>query len=310
MKRIASLSAIEYSLGKSQNIDKLDFLINNQDTLKIYKKAGANYFAASEVSNINLCSNAIDKTLNATSVKKDSIDVVLYVSENATRGYSINIIDINKLLLRAGLNKALPIGISLSDCANIIVGLEVGVSMIASGMANNVLLVCSDIITGTDENRKMDLETSILSDGAVSCILSKPGNGDFDICSLINENLPSLWAKNAEAHEHEYSMEKFKIIHRISRAILKENVLIPANIKKVFTSNYSLSTNKIFVRMTGCKVDKGFYDNIGRFGHTLAGDILINLKDFYKDNTLNSGDTFLSLVDSYSTCGAIVFCKN
>lgn len=235
--------------------------------------------------------------------------MVLYVSENATRGYSINIIDINKLLLRVGLNKALPIGISLSDCANIITGLEVGASMIASGMANNVLLVCSDMITGEDEKRKMERETSIFSDGAVSCILSKPGNGDFDICSLTNENLPHLWEQNSETHEHEYSMEKFKIMHRISRAILKKNMLTPANIKKVFTSNYTLPTNKLFVKMTGCKADKGFYDNIERFGHTLAGDILINLKDFYKENILDSGDTFLSLVDSYSTCGAIVFCK-
>ncbi|QHI35469.1 hypothetical protein IMCC3317_08150 [Kordia antarctica] len=310
MKKIASLSAIEYDLGKSQPIDTLDFLKNDQDKLNIYKKAGSNYFAASEISNIDLCFNAIEKTLNATSVKKDAIDVVLYVSENATRGYSINIIDVNKLLLKAGLNKALPIGISLSDCANIITGLQVGVSMIASGMANNVLLVCSDMITGEDEKRKVERDTSIFSDGAVSCILSKPGNGDFDICSLINENLPSLWAMNSEAHKHEYSMEKFKTIHRISRAILKENMLTTANIKKVFTSNYSLPTNKLFVKMTGCKADKGFYDNIGRFGHTLAGDILINLKNFYEDNTINSGDAFLSLVDSHSTCGAIVFCKN
>ncbi|MBC8754075.1 hypothetical protein H2O64_05295 [Kordia sp. YSTF-M3] len=309
MKKIASLSAIEYDLGKSKNIDTLDFLKNDPNQLNIYKKAGANYFAKSEISSIELCFNAIEKTLNATSVKKDEIDVVLYVSENATRGYRINVIDINKLLLRAGLHKALPIGISLSDCANIITGLQVGVSMIASGMANNVLLVCSDMITGEDEKRKMDRDTSIFSDGAVSCMLSKPGNGDFDICSVINENSPSLWAKNSETHEHEYSMEKFKIIHRISRAILKENTLTAANIKKVFTSNYSLPTNKLFLRMAGCKPDKGFYDNIGRFGHTLAGDILINLKDFEKDNTINSGDTFLSLVDSYSTCGAIVFCK-
>lgn len=310
MKKIASLSAIEYDLGKSHNIDELDFLKNDPETLNLYKKSGANYYTASELSNIDLCANAIEKTLNTTSVKKDEIDIVLYVSENATRSYNISVIDINKLLLRFGLTKALPIGVSLSDCANIITGLQVGISMIGSGMANNVLLICSDIVTGEDEKRKMDRETSIFSDGAVSCILSKPGNGDFDICSLINENLPYLWEKNSEIHEHQYSMEKFKIMHRVSRSILKENTLKPTNIKKVFTSNYTLPTNKLFVKMTGCKPDKGFYDNIGRFGHTLAGDILINLKDFYKNNTLASGDTFLSLVDSYSTCGAILFCKN
>ncbi|WP_430409981.1 hypothetical protein [Kordia sp.] len=309
MKKIASLSAIEYELGKSKSIETLDFLKNDQDQLNSYKKAGAAYFAESELSNMDLCFTAISKTLNATAVEKDSIDVVLYVSENATRGYSISIIDINKLLLRLGLNKALPIGVSLSDCANIITGLQVGASMIASGMANNILLVCSDIITGGDEKRKMDRDTSIFSDGAVSCILSKPGNGDFDICSIINENLSALWEHDAETHEHEYSMEKFKIMHRISRAILKENTIKPVNLKKVFASNYSLATTKLFVKMTGCKADKGFYDNIGRFGHTLAGDILINLKDFCKDNTLNADDTFLSLVDSYSTCGAMVFRK-
>ncbi|WP_420574456.1 hypothetical protein [Kordia sp.] len=309
MKKIASLSAIGYDLGRSQTIDTLDFLKNDPDTLEVYRKAGAKYYAASEISNIDLCASAIEKTLKETSISKDEIDVVLYVSENATRGYSISIIDANKLLLKVGLKKALPIGVSLSDCANIITGLQVGVSMIASGMANNVLLVCSDMITGEDKKRKMERETAIFSDGAVSCILSKPGNGDFDICSLNNENKPTLWEQNAETDEYEYSMEKFKIIHRISRAILKENALKPIEIKKVFTSNYTLATNKLFVKMTGCGKDKGFYDNIGRFGHTLAGDILINLKDFYKNNEIHSGDTFLSLVDSYSTCGAIVFCK-
>lgn len=310
MGNIASLSAIQYELGDFIKIDELDFLLSDPEKLKMYQTSGLVDYVKTNLDPLELCFTSLSKTLNELEIEKDDIDVLIFISENAKRDYSIGIKDANRLQIRLGLKKALPIGISLSECANIITGIQMGASLIASKMAKNVLLVCFDKLPEADERRKMPHEMSILSDGAVSCLIAEPGRGDFDIQSIIHKNMATQWDYFGSESSSMYSMQKFKGLVGVTKKILKENAIEAKDIKKIFTSNYVQSISKMFIEIAGFKEEQGYYGNLERFAHTLAGDILINLKDYMDESPLNADEKVFMLVDSFSTCGSIVLNKN
>jgi len=306
---LASLSAIQYELGDLCNIQELDFLANDPEKLQQYKESGLVNYSRSHLPVLDLCYNSLERTLRSSGITRDSIRFLVYVSENATRDYCISIKDINRLLLKLGLTKAMPIGVSLSDCANIITGIQVATSLIASNMAENVLMVCSDKPSRLPGKRKMPHEMSVLSDGAASCLICAPGKGEFDITLIDHKNYPLQWDA-AQRDKNVYSVEKFKAIVNVSRKSLRENAIRPDSIGKVITGNYMTPIAKMFVEISGFKAEQGFYDNIARFAHTLAGDILINLKDYMDTGMPAGGEKIFFIVDSYSSCGSMLIEKN
>lgn len=310
MGNIASISAVQYELGDFIKIDELDFLVSDQEKLKMYQNAGLANYVKTNLDPMDLCFTSLSKTLDQIKVEKEDIDFLIFTSENAKRDYSLGIRDANRLQIRLGLKKAQPIGVSLSECANVITGMQLGASLITSKMAKNVLLVCFDKLPESDIRRRMPHEMSILSDGAVSCLISEPGSGDFDIQSITHKNMATQWDYFGSESNNMYSMQKLKSLVGVTKRILKENAVETKDIKKIFTSNYAQSIAKMFIEISGFKEEQGYYANIERFAHTLAGDILINLKDYMDESPLSAGEKVFMLIDSFSSCGSIILTKN
>lgn len=310
MGNIASISAIQYELGDLIKIDELDFLVSDQEKLKMYQASGLTNYVKTNLDPMELCFTSLSKTLDQIKVEKEEIDFLIFTSENAKRDYSLGIRDANQLQIRLGLKKAQPIGVSLSECANVITGLQLGASLINAKMAKNVLLVCFDKLPEADIRRRMPHEMSILSDGAVSCMISEPGKGDFDIQSITHKNMATQWDYFGTESSNMYSMQKLKSLVGVTKRILKENAIETKEIKKIFTSNYATSIAKMFIEISGFKEEQGYYANIERFAHTLAGDILINLKDYVDESPLNVNEKVFMLIDSFSSCGSIILTKN
>lgn len=310
MGNIASVSAIQYELGDFIKIDKLDFLVSDQEKLKVYQTSGLANYVKTNLDPMELCYTALSKTLDLAEVEKEDIDFLIFTSENAKRDYSLGIRDANRLQIRLGLKKAQPIGVSLSECANVITGMQLGASLITSKMAKNVLLVCFDKLPESDIRRRMPHEMSILSDGAVSFLISEPGKGDFDIQSITHKNMATQWDYFGSESNNMYSMQKLKSLVGVTKRILKENAIETKDIKKIFTSNYAQSIAKMFIEISGFNEEQGYYTNIERFAHTLAGDVLINLKDYMDETPLNAGEKIFMLIDSFSSCGSIILKKN
>lgn len=311
VQTIASLSAIQYELGESRRIEGLDFLVNDPEKLELFRSSGLLHYAESDLPLIGLCSRAITKTLESTPVDRSAIDFVLFVAENANTDFSLGIRPVNNLLAQLGVDHALPVSLGLSDCANILTGLQMGASLIASNMARNVLLVCVDKILREPGKREMARQMSVLSDGAVSCMISEPGAGDFDIGLITHQNKPSQWGLWNTANENEniYSMEKFKQLVTVGKRSLRQHGVQPKDIKKVITGNYRESISRMFIEIGGFVPEQAYFDNIPGFGHTLAGDVLINLKDYADKEPPNAGDKIFTLVDSYSSCGSFLLVK-
>lgn len=310
MGNIASISAIQYELGDFIKIDELDFLVSDQEKLKMYQTSGLANYVKTNLDPMELCFTCLSKTLDQIKVEKEEIDFLIFTSENAKRDYSLGIRDANRLQIRLGLKKAQPIGVSLSECANVITGIQLGASLINTKMAKNVLLVCFDKLPDADIRRRMPHEMSILSDGAVSCLISEPGKGDFDIQSITHKNMATQWDYFGTESNNMYSMQKLKSLVGVTKRILKENAIETKEIKKIFTSNYATSIAKMFIEISGFKEEQGYYANIERFAHTLAGDILINLKDYMDEFPINVNEKVFMLIDSFSSCGSIILTKN
>ncbi|HEY0057792.1 MAG TPA: 3-oxoacyl-[acyl-carrier-protein] synthase III C-terminal domain-containing protein [Flavisolibacter sp.] len=311
VQTIASLSAIQYELGEFRNIDELDFLVNDPEKLELFRSSGLLHYAESELSLMELCSRAVTRTLDTATVDRKAIDFVLFVAENANTDFSLGIRQVNNLLTQLGLDHALPVSIGLSDCANILTGIQMGVSLVAAKTARNVLLVCADRILREPGKREMARQMSVLSDGAVSCVLSEPAAGDFDVGLITHHNKPSQWElwNTVSEYENIYSMEKFKQLVTVGKRSLRQHGVQPKDIKKVITGNYRESISKMFIEITGFLPEQGYFDNIPRFGHTLAGDVLINLKDYADQAQLSPGEKIFTLVDSYSSCGSFLLVK-
>lgn len=309
MQPIVSLSAIQYELGESHKIDGLDFLSNDPAKLALFTTSGLANYRRSTVPILDLSFKALTKTLDELPVDKNDIDVLLFVCENANRDYSINIRLVNNLMQELGLVNALPVGIALSDCANILTGLQMATAQVASGMANNVLLVCADIVSQAPGKREMAQQMSVLSDGALSCFVSAPGKGDYDITGIIHKNKPSQWEMWRQANENAYSLEKLKHLITVSKIFLKQQGLRPKDFIKIMTGNYRKNIAEMFVEFAGFTKEQAFFDNIANFGHTLAGDVMINLKDYASQTPIHKDERVFMLVDSYSSCGSVLLQK-
>lgn len=311
VQAIASLSAIQYELGEPYKIDGLDFLVNDPEKLELFRSSGLLNYAESELSVFELCSRAVTRTLDNTAVDRNVIDFVLFVAENANTDFSLGIRQVNNLLTQLGLSHALPVSVGLSDCANILTGIQMGAGLVASKMARNVLLVCADKILREPGKREMARQMSVLSDGAVSCMISEPAAGDYDIGLMTHHNNPSQWElwNTVSEYENIYSMEKFKQLVTVGKRSLRQHGVQPKDIKRVITGNYRESISKMFIEITGFVPEQGYFDNIPRFGHTLAGDVLINLKDYVDQEQPAPGEKIFVLVDSYSSCGSFLLVK-
>lgn len=311
LQAIASLSSVQYELGEACRIDELDFLRDDAEKLELFRSSGLEYYAKSGLPLLELCSRAIARTLEGSTVEREAIDVLLFVAENANRDFNVNIRQVNELLTSHGISQALPIGISLSDCANVLTGLQMGASLIASKMARNVLLVCSDKVLEAPGKREMARQMSVLSDAAVSCLITEAGAGDYDIGLLAHQNKPSQWElwKTVSEYENIYSMEKFKQLVMVGKRLLRKHGIQPKDVSRIITGNYRRSISEMFIEIAGFVQKQGYFDNIPRFGHTLAGDVLINLKDYTDGAKPGKGEMIFVLVDSYSSCGSFLLTK-
>jgi 3-oxoacyl-[acyl-carrier-protein] synthase-3 len=142
------LSGIEYVIGEIKDIRTIDFLRANKKILKCYYEKGLNSFSECRLSTINMALESIRKTLCYIDIPATEIDALLFVAETNHREERISSFEINELLNELGMGKAYPIGISLSDCANILTGIQVAASLVKAGQAINVMVVSTDKASG------------------------------------------------------------------------------------------------------------------------------------------------------------------
>ena len=304
---IASLGSIAYELGQLKPIEELDFLKDNQQKLELYRMAGFGHYAESELSMRELAYKSATKTLKASGVDFEQVGICIYVAESNNRDEVVNSAEVNKLLMDLELKNTFPIHVSISDCANIVSALRVAGSIIKAGEAKCILLVSADKAPRRTNGRMMFREMSIKSDIALSCLIFPPGEGSYDIIYISQHNTP---VQVTVTDSSEYAITKFKDIRNQANRLRKLLDMQPSDYSRIITNNYSLEVTKMLVQLCGFKPEKGYFDNIKRFAHAVAGDVLINLEDLKSEHSIPVGDKLLLMSDSITTSSFVVLKKN
>lgn len=307
MKRspqLASIVSIGYHLGALRPVAELDFLRDDPEKLALYRLAGFESYAESELSMRELGFAAAAPALEASGIAPGEIDVLLYVAESFERDEPVQSHEVNRLLLDLGLSNTVPIHISIANCANIVAALRVAIALTRTGQARNVIVVSVDKASRRYGGRKMFQEMSVKSDVSVSCVVSGPGAGPYEILYVGQHNAAALLDADL-GDPASYAMPKFKEIRRAAKTATESLGLRPAEFAKIVVNNYSREVMKMFIELCGFRPDAGYFMNVGRFAHAVAGDVLINLRDLDADGALTPGDRVFLMADSVTSSSVL-----
>jgi 3-oxoacyl-[acyl-carrier-protein] synthase III len=202
-----------------------------------------------------------------------------------------------------------PIHVSISNCANIVAALRVAGALIEAREAEHVLVVSVDKAPSRYGGRKMFQEMSVKSDVSLSCLVSGPGAGQYGILYLGQHNTAALADVCMEASSA-YAMEKFKGIRRAAREARDTLELSTADFTRIITNNYGREVMKMFIELCGFPKDTGWFVNLGRFAHAVAGDVLINLKDLESRGAIQPGERLFLLADSVTSSSVLCLQKH
>lgn len=305
---LASIASIAYRLGQLKPIDEIDFLRDDPRKLELYRLAGFERYAESELSMRELARHSAIQTLQDSGVERGEIGICLYVAESFDRDELVNAEEVNRLLIELGMGNAMPIHVSLSSCANIMSALRVATAFIAADEARHVLVVSVDKAPRRHGGRKMLQEMTIKSDVSLSCLVSAPGAGPYAILHLNQQNAADLIGVQS-IDPRAYAVSKFNSIRRSAKRACAALALEPADFTRIITSNYSREVTKMFIELCGFRKESGCFENIGRFAHAVAGDVLVNLRDLDTNGAIQPGDRIFLMADSITSSAVLCLQK-
>ncbi|HKR13386.1 MAG TPA: hypothetical protein VJT15_15085 [Pyrinomonadaceae bacterium] len=301
---MASIMSIAYSLGAFKPIEDLDFLRDDPRKLQLYKLGGFQSYAESDLSMRALASRAASQTLAASGIERDKIGVCLYVAESFDRDETVDSTEVNRLLLDLGLDKAAPIHVSISNCANIVAALRIASALIEVGETEHVLVVSVDKASRRFGGRMMFRDMSVKSDVSLSCLVSRPGVGPYGIRYIGHHNSAGL-IESKTSDPASYATEKFNVIRGAAKRARESLGLQSGDFARVITNNYSREVSKMFLKLCGFPNEAGSFGNIGRFAHAVAGDVLINLQDLDAEGAFKPGDMIFLMADSITATSVL-----
>jgi 3-oxoacyl-[acyl-carrier-protein] synthase III len=187
--------------------------------------------------------------------------------------------------------------VSGSACANFATGLDVARGMVASGVAEAVLLVTVDkILSGT---RYPPISMTVFSDGAASCMVTAtPEPGSFRLLGSATEQ----W----------FDDDPGELVH--ARTIL--NAMRSAGyraasgpvdtIGHMVTPNFGKATRQLLAMAIPGQI-RPHSGLVSTVGHCFASDVPLNLRDLVQTGLLSDGETVLAAASSATMLSAMVF---
>jgi 3-oxoacyl-[acyl-carrier-protein] synthase-3 len=201
--------------------------------------------------------------------------------------------------LAAGLESVPVFLVTGTACANFAAGLDAARGMIASGVAEDVLLIMVDRVV--EGSRYTAISRSVYSDAAVSCLVSaRPTQDSFRLLrTAIEIRLPrdGEWNELADARTTVLAM---------SRAVRRVAGECPADgFDHVLTLNLGATARKLLSMSTPLSPEHVFTGPVEELGHCFAADIPLNLRALQESGALARPSRILALASSRASLAAI-----
>ena len=267
------IAGVAHELGEPKDISEIEELRSDPKRLELLKRFGLSQFCQTDRSLIDLAEESIVKSFDEAGVDRESIDVLLF---STTSLYALNQGEITEMMARLRMNNCYPMGIALSECANLHSCLALARMMISSCEARRVMVVTSDR-RHAGESALIHPGVAVKSDGAASCIVSDEplGCGSYELLDVCrhaeNRNF------NPDPSPEEYVQHATDGVRRVTRTLLDSIGLSPTDVDWLITNNYSMSVARTLIRALGFRDDQYYSGNIPRIAHAFAADNLTNL---------------------------------
>jgi len=290
------VTAIEYVLGaETVSVEELE----NRGLLETpagrLQEFGFHCVHLSQEPAHELGLRAARKLLEAASVDPESVDAIFYVGATP-HGHAISIDDprsafnypVAHLQYELELTRAITAGISQLGCA----GLMTAVSMarnflIANESATRVLCVSSDVFPA---GSRREMIYNVISDGACALLVEKGAekNRILDYRQVTKGYYWDLTTK-----ENEIAAAYFPTARAIMQDTLRDCGIDWSSVGLILPHNVSLRSWEILLGLIGAPAEKLFAANIARFGHAIAADNFINLRDAEGSGRVQPSDKLL-----------------
>lgn len=259
------LSSIEYMVGEQVPISALpDPLV--QSNLPDLLNEGLVSCRVSDVQTPQLASLCATRSVNSSKLRRP--DAIIYASESPSSA------DVWNVLLGGKLPDVTGIGVSGNGCGNLAPALRIARALIQSERLGQMVIVTSDRVdNGT---RYQTHGTTVLSDGAASCLVSAspPTSGPY--CKVLA--LSSEVRADFAPADAVFSMETISDAISMAQAAMMEE-LTEWDFERLITGNYGATTREFLAMAAGLDWDAAYCPSIADFGHCFSADILISLSE-------------------------------
>lgn len=185
------------------------------------------------------------------------------------------------------LTRAAVAGVDQQGCASLMSAIRIGRAMLgAEPELGTVLCVSADVFP---PGERRDLVYNVISDGACAVLLRRGAPNRILACAQITKG--SYW--DAAAVEHEVIAAYFPTAKNLITSALESAGLALDDIALVIPHNVSRRSWDILRGLLGLPEGRVYTDNIGRVGHTIASDNILNLRDAIDAGRVARGDKLL-----------------
>lgn len=291
----AYIGGVSYELGEDEFLlENVKELSSNKELITALRRGEFDRIRESNLSVLELLEKSLQRFLNKKIIDPKRVDAIIIATSSL--GFTTHLIhsELSAFLIKLGLNNAYPILSSLSFCGNLLPALNTARSYIMSGVFKNVLVVVGDIIP-KNTSKLTPPSMAIGSDGSACCLISKDPIFKFEIGKIAFSIAPEAGLLDPDKDFMRYTKLVGEGIKSAVTQNFDQSSIAKDQLSKVFTNNYSHNVCNSFLRLVGVSERLLFAENIPRFGHAGAADILINFCDYLEESEQLKDDNFLLL---------------
>lgn len=299
------ITALTYELGEHEHeLGELPDV--PEEVRQSLREGGLSDYRTTDRSIVELASGPIRRTVAALDEdERRGIRRLIFASNSVWDDSLHSPLALSGVLADLDLPGVVPLGVSLSWCANVHIALDLARMMIAADGDPSVLVVCADIWPAERRDRLVTPAVSVHSDAAASFVVSRR-DGPFRYRGTRLRLDPGLGIADRANRPAEFLERAAQGVIGTVTETLEADGVAAGEIARVVPNNYSRVVCEWVGSQLGFELDALYLDNVPRFAHALCTDNPINLRDLAAADDLSAGDRLMLLGTGPYQWGAAV----
>lgn len=301
----AWITDLAYSLGEKVPLEVLSEPTATPEMLAALKEGGLECYRA-HVPNLQLLAkDSMSKTLASAKVAPEDVGAVVWTSStlaqdfggaqpfNGKEGFENIQLGAYKCMAELGMQRAFPVFVGFSGCANAQAALLLGAGMLGQRMGKYVMVVTTDRVPDSQE-RILQPGYAVLSDGASSCLLRSEAHRGLQLKQVVGYSDNQLWDNQISGDVTRYMAALGVGLQGIGKLIAERSGVPMAEYDHVLLNNYTLPTQGLFAGALGANPKNCWQTQVAGVSHVPTGDSLLNLSELLESDQSKSGSMALS----------------